>query len=154
MKTIYLDIFSGISGDMFLGAMIDLGVGLEPLKAELRKLSLQGYHLHTTRVKRQEIDAVKLDVHLGGEHGHEHENGHEHSHEHEHGHEHGRTYAEIARLIAQSGLSEWVKTKATAVFHRLAVAEGKIHGVPAAQVHFHEVGAVDSMVDIVGVCVA
>ena len=74
--------------------------------------------------------------------------------EHGHEHEHGRAYSDIRRLIAGSGLSEWVKAKAVSVFHRLAVAEGKIHGVPAAQVHFHEVGALDSLVDIVGACVA
>ncbi|MGO8699332.1 MAG: nickel pincer cofactor biosynthesis protein LarC [Limisphaerales bacterium] len=168
MKTLYLDTFSGMSGDMFVGAMLDLGVGLDALTAELRKLSLSGYHLHASRVKRQEIDGVKFDVHLESDHEHdheddrhhEHEHGHDHHqhghehHGHEHKHEHGRTYQDIATLIAASGLSEWVKTKSIAVFYRLAVAEGKIHGRPAAEVHFHEVGAVDSMVDIVGGCAA
>jgi pyridinium-3,5-bisthiocarboxylic acid mononucleotide nickel chelatase len=166
MKTLYLDIFSGISGDMFVGAMLDLGVGLEPLTLELEKLSLGGYHLHASRVKRQEIEGVKFDVHLEHDHDHNHHHGHEHDHDHgdahehshDHGHEHehdgGRSYEEIAKLISESGLSEWVKTKSTAVFLRLALAEGKIHGLPAAQVQFHEVGAVDSMVDIVGACVA
>jgi pyridinium-3,5-bisthiocarboxylic acid mononucleotide nickel chelatase len=156
VKTLYLDIFSGISGDMFLGAMLDLGVGLDALTAELDKVGLHDYHLHASRAKRQEIEGVKFDVHLGHhhEHGHEHHANHGHHHEHEHGHEHGRSYADIAQLIAESGLSDWVKSKSTAVFHRLAVAEGKIHGVPVAQVHFHEVGAVDSIVDTVGACAA
>jgi uncharacterized protein (TIGR00299 family) protein len=168
MKTLYLDIFSGLSGDMFIGAMLDLGLGLDHLERELAKLRLEGYHLHASRAKRLQIEGTKFDVHLGRHHSHEdghdhglehsheheHDHAHEHEHEHEHAHEHGRSYADIRQLIAASGLSEWVKTKATAVFHRLALAEGKIHGMPAEQVHFHEVGAVDSIVDIVGACVA
>jgi pyridinium-3,5-bisthiocarboxylic acid mononucleotide nickel chelatase len=170
VKTLYLDIFSGLSGDMFIGAMLDLGLGLDRLERELAKLPVGGYHLHISRAKRLQIEGTKFDVHLGLHHSHEHQHGHEHEHEHphehehahedghehghEHEHEHGRSYADIRQLIAGSGLSEWVKTKATAVFHRLATAEGKIHGSPAEQVHFHEVGAVDSIVDIVGACVA
>ena len=167
VKTLYLDIFSGLSGDMFIGAMLDLGLELNHLERELAKLPVEGYHLHASRAKRLQIEGTKFDVHLehhhshkhGHEHGHEgHEHAHEHEHEHGHEHgdesEHGRAYEDIRQLIVGSGLSEWVKTKVTAVFHRLAVAEGKIHGQPAAQVHFHEVGAVDSIVDIVGACVA
>jgi hypothetical protein len=153
MKTLYLDIFSGLSGDMFIGAMLDLGLGLDHLTAELEKLPVKGYHLHASRAKRFEIEGTKFDVHLDEHPSHEH--AHDHVHDHVHGvHHQGRDYAEIQQLIAASGLSEWVKTKATAVFDRLAAAEGKIHGVPAARVHFHEVGAVDSIVDIVGACVA
>jgi uncharacterized protein (TIGR00299 family) protein len=158
VKTLYLDIFSGLSGDMFVGAMLDLGLGLDHLERELAKLRVEGYHLHASRAKRQQIEGTKFDVHLGHhykhEHEHDHNHAHEHAHEHEDEHEHGRAYSDIRQLIAQSGLSEWVKTKATAMFDRLAVAEGKIHGQPAEQVHFHEVGAVDSIVDIVGACVA
>jgi pyridinium-3,5-bisthiocarboxylic acid mononucleotide nickel chelatase len=160
VNTLYLDIFSGLSGDMFIGAMLDLGLGLDHLERELAKLGVEGYHLHTSRAKRFQIEGTKFDVHLGYHHSHEHEHehGHQHEHEHEHGHEdeheHGRAYAEIRQLIAGSALSEWVKTKAIAVFDRIAVAEGKIHGLPAEKVHFHEVGALDSIVDIVGACVA
>jgi hypothetical protein len=148
VKTLYLDVFSGLSGDMFLGAMLDLGLGLDHLERELAKLGVEGYHLHASRAKRFQIEGTKFDVHLGRPHEHEHQ------HQHEPEHEHARAYSDIRQLIARSGLSEWAKTKATAVFERLAVAEGKIHGQPAAQVHFHEVGAVDSIVDIVGACVA
>src|SRR4029450_8974575 len=91
------------------------------------------------------------------EHGHHHGPGHEHPHEHGHGHEHehhGRNFNEIRDLIARSSLSDWVKQKSIAVFHRVAVAEGKVHGKTPDQVHFHEVGAVDSIVDIVGGCIA
>lgn len=179
MRTLYLDIFSGISGDMFIGALLDLGVDPLKLERELKKLKLDGYHLHVGRQERQGISGVKFDVHLAHEHHHhahehhhaqeehahhhhEHEHGHAHHHhdEHDHhepGHDHhhddSRDFAEIKRLISKSKLSPWVKQKALAIFRRIAVAEGKIHGRPPEQVHFHEVGAVDSIVDIVGACI-
>jgi uncharacterized protein (TIGR00299 family) protein len=176
MKTLYLDLFSGISGDMLLGALLDLGVDLGRLEHGLRKLPLGGYHLHASRRQTSGIDGVKLDVHLAevrspkskvqspksearsrmGRHDHDHDHHHEHDHEHEqnHGHAHGRNFREIAALIRRSRLSPWVKRKSLAVFERIAVAEGKIHGMPPERVHFHEVGAVDSIVDIVGACLA
>ena len=293
MKTLYLDIFSGISGDMFIGALIDLGVDARQFERELEKLGLREYHLHVSRQSRGEIAGTKFDVHLVAAHGHEHTHDgvtHSHEHAHDHGaehhdhlageahgphggpivetksgrvelsvfetgvpprfrlyffdthghdakpfadkgvmletirdgkkrqafqfkkhgayleattelpephefqavlkikrggktekceiefvedhhhgsehehhhagpetgapHEHGRTFADISKLIQRSKLSPWVKEKAVAVFHRVAVAEGKIHGHPPDEVHFHEVGAVDSIVDIVGACVA
>ena len=157
MKTLYLDIFSGISGDMFLGAMIDLGVDATALEAELAKLNLDGYQLHVFRKTKANIEGVKFDVHLlpvkGGEHSHEH--GHSHSHSHDdNGHSHERNFADIQSLISASALSDWVKEKSIAVFRRVAVAEGKVHGMPPDEVHFHEVGAVDSIIDIVGGCIA
>jgi uncharacterized protein (TIGR00299 family) protein len=186
MKTLYLDIFSGISGDMFIGAMLDLGVDLKQLEKELEKLKLGDYHVHAGRATKATIEGVKFDVHLEEDHHHDdhdhdehghhshhhhedthathdhahshgsHENEHEHHHDHAHEHEHthGRTFSEIKALISRSTLSTWVKQKAVAVFHRVAVAEGKIHGKPPEAVHFHEVGAVDSIIDIVGACVA
>jgi uncharacterized protein (TIGR00299 family) protein len=185
MKTLYLDIFSGISGDMFIGAMIDLGVDAGALERELLKLNLDGYHLHTKKGVKQSIAGTKFDVHLNESHGphhhsaageahhahaHDHVHGHGHSHSHSHdqehahkeadhhhegAHDHGhRGFTEIRKMIEASNLSDWVKQKAVAVFHRIAVAEGAIHGIPAEEVHFHEVGAIDSIVDIVGACVA
>ena len=166
MKTLYLDIFSGISGDMFIGALIDLGVDAHKLEHELGKLKLDGYHLHVARQHKSTIEGVKFDVHLAHNDHHEHDPGHAHHHhhtEHDHGHhhehnEHGhddqRNFADIKKLINQSKLSPWVKKKSVAVFQRIAEAEGKIHGLPPAQVHFHEVGAVDSIVDIVGAAIA
>ncbi len=175
MKTLYLDIFSGISGDMFLGAMIDLGVDLNVLKGEVAKLGVGGYHITTARRQKSNIEGVKFDVHLvaedadscassdhdhahSHEHSHSHDHGHSHSHasEQEHGHQHegNRNYSQIKQLISDSELSDWVKLRAIAVFHRVAVAEGKVHGMKPEEVHFHEVGAVDSIVDIVGACVA
>jgi len=160
VQTLYLDIFSGISGDMFLGAMLDLGVEFKALERELKKLRLDGYHLHAARRHKSGIEGVKFDVHLEGgacDHQHPHEPG-DHAHAHEHGHDHhhdgSRDYGQIRQLIEASALSGWVKEKAVAVFHRVAVAEGKVHGLPPEQVHFHEVGAVDSIVDIVGACIA
>ena len=167
MKTLYLDIFSGISGDMFIGALLDLGVDARKLELELKKLKLDGYHLHIARKQKSGIEGVKLDVHLTDDHddhhGHGHHHHHEHHHDHGHGHDHhhehhhhdeNRTFAEIGKLISKSKLSPWVKKKSVAVFQHIAEAEGKIHGMPPEQVHFHEVGAVDSIVDIVGTCIA
>jgi pyridinium-3,5-bisthiocarboxylic acid mononucleotide nickel chelatase len=164
MKTLYLDIFSGISGDMLIGALIHLGADAHKLERELRKLKLSGYHLHVARKQKSGIEGVKFDVHLAEAHEHDHDHdpghahayghGHHHHHEHEHHHNDSRTFAEIKKLIGKSRLSPWVKRKSVAVFERIAVAEGKIHGMPPASVHFHEVGAVDSIVDIVGACVA
>ncbi len=161
MKTLYLDIFSGISGDMFIGALLDLGVDARKLERELRKLKLDGWHLHVARRQKAGIEGVKLDVHLTDahdpHHGHPHNHGpdhHHHDHGHGHHHDENRTFAEIKKLIGRSKLSPWVRKKSVAVFERIAVAEGKIHGQPPEQVHFHEVGAVDSIVDIVGACIA
>jgi pyridinium-3,5-bisthiocarboxylic acid mononucleotide nickel chelatase len=159
MKTLYLDLFSGISGDMFLGALLDLGVDARQLERGLKKLKLDGYHLHVARQSKSGIAGVKLDVHLADAHEHHHEHKSHHvsrftHHDHHHAHAENRTFAEIKKLIVKSRLSAWVKKKSIAVFQRIAVAEGKIHGLPPAQVHFHEVGAVDSIVDIVGACIA
>ena len=165
MKTLYLDIFSGISGDMFIGALLDLGVDFHQFERELAKLGLDEYHLHVSRQQRSHVAGTKFDVHVG-EHQHPHAHGHDHGHDQGHhhhheeatthgqAHEHGRNFADIRTLIEKSDLSAWVKQKAVAVFRRVAEAEGKIHGHPAEEVHFHEVGAVDSIVDIVGACVA
>ena len=157
MKTLYLDIFSGISGDMFIAALIDLGAEARPLEEELKKLRLDGYHLHVTRGQKAGLEGVKFDVHLASDHHHEersHAHGHTHSHSHAPPHAHGRTFTQIRQLITESRLSDWVKQKAVAVFQRIAVAEGKIHGLPPDQVSFHEVGAVDSIIDITGACIA
>lgn len=175
MKTLYLDVFSGLSGDMFIGALLDLGVDFRQLEYGLAKLNLDGYRLEHRRAAKCGIEGVKFDVHLTADCGHEHSHDegpdyHAHSHSHSHGpgdhaHSHGpsesghshdgsRNFHQIKELIRASTLSDWVKEKSIAVFHRIAVAEGKIHGMPPDQVHFHEVGAVDSIVDIVGGCLA
>jgi uncharacterized protein (TIGR00299 family) protein len=153
MKTLYLDIFSGISGDMFIGALIDLGVDSRKLERELKKLKLDGYRLRVARKQKSGIEGVKFDVHVEEGRGSRVDGrGREHSHHHKR--EPDRTFAEIKKLIVKSKLSPWVKKKSVAVFQRIAEAEGKIHGLPPGRVHFHEIGAVDSIVDIVGACIA
>jgi len=160
MNVLYLDIFSGISGDMFIGALIDLGVDARELEHQLEKLKLDGYRLYVARRQNGGIGGVKFDVTLTGNHDHHHDHGHGHAHEHAHrGHDHShhdgsRTFTKIEAMITRSKLSAWVKKKSIAVFRRIAEAEGKIHGLPPDKVHFHEVGAVDSIVDIVGACIA
>ncbi|HOX57522.1 MAG TPA: nickel pincer cofactor biosynthesis protein LarC [Candidatus Paceibacterota bacterium] len=151
MKTLYLDLFSGISGDMFIGALIDLGVEAGTLERELKKLGLEEYHLHVTRGRKGGLEGVKFDVHLASDHVHTQQL---QTHGQTHSHQHARTYSQIRELVDQCRLSEWVIEKVLAVFQRIAVAEGKIHGAPPEQVHFHEIGAVDSIVDITGACIA
>ncbi len=154
-RTLYLDCFAGASGDMLVGAMLDCGLDFELLRSELQKLGVEGYKLSLTRVDRSGISSAKFDVHLSGEsHSHEHHHHHEHLHSHEHHHHEHRGLSEIKRIIASSNLSETVKQRAQAIFQRIGEAESKIHGIPIETVHFHEVGAIDSIVDIVGACIA
>ena len=137
-RLLYLDCFSGISGDMTVGALCDLGVEPARLEAELRKLSLGKTQLRFERQTRRGIAGMKFIVAEEATPAH-------HSHTH---------FAEIQTRIEQAGLSEFVRAKALAVFGRVAQAEAKIHGVPLEEVGFHEVGAIDSIADIVGACVA
>ncbi len=225
-RILYLDCFSGISGDMFLGAMLDAGASFERIKAGLSLLGLDSeFSLLNEPGQRQGITGTSFDVivhkhghdhdhdhdhdhehghghgHSHGhdhdhshdhdhdhshEHGHSHEHDHEHhhehdhehghshgddhghihahdhdhahehdhEHEHEHSHEHGRSYAQIRTLIEQSALNDKVKQTALAVFAVIGEAEAAVHGVTLEDVHFHEVGAVDSIVDIVGAALA
>src|SRR5437867_235365 len=169
MKLLYLDCFSGISGDMFLGALFDLGVSQKAVERELRKLKLGDWHLHVTSAINKNVTGLRVEVHTGSHargtsqkhahvlaHAHAHEPGHSHTHEHLHDHdaegEH-RTFAEIRSIIESAALSPFVKKHAVSIFRRIAEAEGKIHGVKPQKVQFHEVGAIDSIVDIVGGCV-
>lgn len=169
MKVLYYDCFSGISGDMNLGAMVDLGVDPEYLSSELQKLKLEGYSLSFVTDQRKGISGTRAIVKLtddGHSHSHTQENLSNHtqfkptvgsqfqvSHGNHHSHEHGRNFADIKKLINESSLSEKVKALSLDMFNRVAVAEGKIHGKSADEVHFHEVGAVDSIVDIIGAAI-
>ena len=154
---------------MFLGSLLDLGWPFADLQTGLSLLGLdEEFHIHASRQNRQNISATKFDVHVTHEHPHDHHSSHAHSHSHSHSHgaeehhqassaeahhhTHGRTFREIETLINTSTLSENVKKMSLSVFRRVAVAEGKIHGQPPEEVAFHEVGAIDSIVDIVGVC--
>ena len=137
MRIAYFDIISGISGDMTLGACVDAGVSFEVLRDELRTLPLEGYTLTRRTISRSHISAVKIDVDIVG-------GGAEHHH---------RGYSDIVRIIDGSRLSEHVRESAKAMFLTLARAEAHVHGSTVEEVHFHEVGAVDSIVDIVGTAI-
>lgn len=176
MRTLYLDCFSGISGDMFIGALIDAGGDSTLLEEELQKLNIsEEYKLSWRKVVKNGISSTKFDVELseiadhkyddGHQHNHKHEDvdhnhkhehsdhhhKHEHSDHHEHSHHHGhRAYQDIVKLIDGSQLSQKVKETSLNIFRKIGEAEGLIHGISLEKVHFHEVGAVDSIIDIVG----
>jgi uncharacterized protein (TIGR00299 family) protein len=150
-RLLYFDCFSGISGDMVLGALLDAGLPLDELKRALGTLAVSGYHIHASRVLRAGVSATKFTVHdhESGSHGHEHHHDDGHSHSHDAGHTH-RSLPEIFDLIDTSTLSATGRDRAKALFQRLAEAEAAIHQMPVEQVHLHEVGALDSIIDIVG----
>ncbi len=192
MRIAYLDCFSGISGDMFLGAMVDAGVSAKLLEETVVALKI-GARLEISRVQRGGISATKVDVYVNGEkdlprevfqeqnehihdHDHQHDHNHQHGHaesshahahnhehpqgqqhadahqhadNHGHGHTHGRDLTEIRSIIQNSSINPTAKTTAIKIFEALGAAEAEIHGTSIDKVHFHEVGAVDAMVDIV-----
>ena len=154
MKILYFDCFAGISGDMTLSALLDVGVDVERLVGELKKLHMDGWTLNVSDVSKHGIRARHVDVRTEeSTHKHTHRGLHLfHTHSHHHPHEH-RTMREITQIIDQSDLSVDVRELAKRIFRRLAVAEAKIHGTTPEEVHFHEVGAVDSIIDIVGTAI-
>lgn len=150
MKILYYDCFSGISGDMNLGALIDLGVQEEYLINELKKLKIDDeFQLIVKKHSQKGISGTKAHVIL--KHWHEEEH-HKHSHK-EGEHHHHRTFKHIRDMICSSELSEEVKNLSLKIFEQVAIAEAKVHNKPIDEVHFHEVGAVDSIVDIVGAAI-
>ncbi len=151
MKTAYFDCFAGISGDMTLGALVDAGADFDTLKSELAKLGLDGYQLLADRVVKRGISACDITVDIHDHHHHHHDDDDDHGH-HTH-HHHGRSYSDIKQMIESSALSDNVKGNAIAIFTKLGLAEAKIHGCDIEEIHFHEVGAVDSIVDVVGSCI-
>jgi hypothetical protein len=151
MKILYYDCFSGISGDMNLGALLDLGIDKKYLVEELKKLSLNGYEIKVSKDSRKGIEGTKVDVILQDQH-----NEHEHEHDNatvEHHHHDHRNIKDIQEIIEHSELSSKVKELSLKMFMKVAEAEAKVHGKPLYEVHFHEVGAVDSIVDIVGAAI-
>ena len=215
MSTLYLEPFSGLSGDMLNALLLDLGADRKHLEEALKTISLDGYHLHVDRIAKSSIWGTDFDVHM--EHGekdhgiagdfdhhhhhHDHEHGHEHHHEHEHEHTHAHSHAheehthahthshehtheqhdhdhhhehehthdghshehthshhhhhgevrglkEIEAIILSSGVSDFVKEKSLEVFRDIAQAEANVHQMPVEEIHFHEVGATDSIIDI------
>jgi len=147
MKVAFLDTFSGLSGDMMIGALISAGLPFDYLKSELAKLNLSGYELSVTSVQRKSITAIKFDVKILDHHLDE---DHHHHDEHQHHHHNSRTYSEIIELINASSLNQNVKDISKKIFTVIGEAEAKIHNVKLEEVHFHEIGAIDSIVDIVG----
>lgn len=174
-KTLYLECYSGISGDMTVAALLDLGADREVLKESLKSLPVGGFRTEITRVKKSGLDACDFSVILEqdnhdhdmeylhgseksytGHHEHSHEMNHEHHHGHTHSHEHPyehRGMKEITEIIQKSEMTARAKKMAMRVFGILAQAESKAHGVPVEEVHFHEVGAVDSIVDIAAIAI-
>lgn len=188
-KILYFECLSGISGDMTVGALLDLGASREELTRVLSSAGVDGYHLHFGRTKKCGIDAFDFDVHLEEEHEHDHGHGHDgHSHDHDHdgqshdhdhghshdhdghGHDHGhdhdshdhgghphshihRNLSDIEAIIDRLDTNDCVKAMARRMFEIVADAEAKAHGIPVNEVHFHEVGAVDSIVDVIGTAV-
>lgn len=204
MSTLFLEPFSGLSGDMLNALLLDLGADRKHLEEALKTISLDGYHLHIDRIAKSSIWGTDFDVHMEhGEkdhgiagdfdhhhhHDHEHEHDHEHHHhEHEHEHAHSHTHAEhthahthspehdhehthdghshehthshhhhhgevrglkeIETIILSSGVSDFVKEKSLEVFRDIAQAEANVHQMPVEEIHFHEVGATDSIIDI------
>lgn len=142
MNIAYFDTIAGISGDMVLGAFLSAGLPLEVLNAEIQKLGISGVRIETGQLQRSMITAVKVNVVEP-----------HHHHEDDQHHDHDRSYEDIRRLIESSGLSSRVKEMSIKIFHILASAESHIHGTSIEKIHFHEIGAVDSIVDIVGTAV-
>jgi uncharacterized protein (TIGR00299 family) protein len=170
MKILHFECKAGISGDMTLGALVDLGVDPDVLRAELGKLGIGGWKLEFLPDERGGITGLRAVVDTGREprehhhhdhephdhhhHDHEHEH-HHHEHEHHHGH-HGHqhnTWREIRGLIEGSGMSGGAKRRALDIFGRIAEAEARVHGVPVDEVAFHEVGALDSIIDVAGAAI-
>lgn len=156
MSVYHLDCGSGIAGDMFLGACLDLGLPLELLSDVVARLGLPGVSLESRKASRGGFVGTRFRVLQNGKplEGPDPEEQHGHSHQDEHGHHHGRGLAEIRALIEGGALSGPVKERALRLFQRLGEAEAKAHGMPIERVHFHEVGAVDSIVDLVGAAAA
>ncbi|WP_135554003.1 nickel pincer cofactor biosynthesis protein LarC [Paenibacillus cymbidii] len=138
MKIVYLDCFSGLSGDMTLAALVDAGADRDYIERELAKIAVEPFKLEWKRVNKSGISALKLDVVIDPETKPAHH----------------RSYGAIVNLIVGSDLGERAKALSLAIFEQIGLAEAKIHGVPPEDVHFHEVGAIDSIADIIGVALA
>lgn len=134
MKIAYFDCFSGAAGDMILGALLDAGLSLDTLESELSKLGLDHFSISSEKVTRKGLAGTKAQVFIDQEH---------HAHYH-------RRLSEIEEIIRRSSLQESAKTKSLLIFNALAEAEAKVHGTTVDNIHFHEVGAVDAIVDVVG----
>jgi pyridinium-3,5-bisthiocarboxylic acid mononucleotide nickel chelatase len=158
MRAAYLDLTSGIAGDMLLASLIDAGCDLADLLGLLRRLPLAAeFELEVRRVQRGALMGTHVQVHTAqtaADHGDHNHGDHNHGYQDHGEHDHGRTYTSIVKMIRESGLPARVVDDATAVFRLIGEVEARLHGSTIDEIHFHEVGAVDSIVDIVGVCAA
>lgn len=145
-KLLYLEGASGISGDMTVAALLDLGANREKLDAVLKSMNLEGFEYQVSRKSSYGIAGTDFDVILHDHHHHEHEHGHEHHHEH-------RNLDDVCAVIDRGTMTDGARELAKKIFRIVAEAESKAHGVPVSEVHFHEVGAIDSIVDIVSAAV-
>ena len=170
-KTAYFECYSGISGDMTVAALLDLGADAKKLQKALMSLRLDGYSIEIGQANKNGVEAADFNVilehphehehHHDHDHGHSHEHDHDHEHAHPHSHEHTHGEGHVHRGLKEilpmidgaEEVSQHAKEMAKKVFMVLAKAEGKVHGKEPEEVHFHEVGAVDSIVDIVAACV-
>lgn len=166
-RILYFDCFAGISGDMSIGALIDLGLDPSDVLDEIAKLGVKGYDIEIKKIKRFAISGTDVTVTLNGEvdcvhehehGGHTHDHGHGHTHDHGHGHSHHhdeneRSLSNIVHIIRSSGISDKAKQLSISIFGEIAKAEAAVHGTLLSEVHFHEVGAIDSIVDIVGTAI-
>lgn len=134
MKVAYFDCFAGISGDMTLGALLDAGLNLDDLRKEIARLNLCGYRIAAEKVVKNGISGTKVNIEIEDQRVH-------------------RNFRDIARIIDESTLDIETKTKSTRVFEKLALAEARIHSTSVDKIHFHEVGAMDAIIDIVGVAI-
>ncbi len=146
MKTLYFDCSSGISGNMTLGALLEIVGDNDYLINELKKLNIDEYEINISKKIKNGITGTYVDVIL------KHQHGHEHHHEHDHHHSH-RNLDDVYNIIDNSTLDDNVKELAKRIFMRVAKAESKVHNKTLSEVHFHEVGATDSIVDIVGTAI-
>ncbi len=177
-RILHFESIGGASGDMILGALVGLGVSVEELNEELKSLNVDSFEIVVDKIVEQGMSGVRGKVklhehhhhHHDHDHDHDHHHGHDHDHSHDHGHshdhhhshdeshdhhhDHGRHLSTIKKLIEASTLPEAVKGGALEVFQKIGEAEAAIHGIDIEEIHFHEVGAMDSIVDIVGSCLA
>ncbi len=160
MKVLYFDCSSGISGNMTLGALMELVDDPDYLQKELKKVHVDGYHLHVSKTKKNGITGTYVDVHLEADHHHHHDHDHEHEHhhhDHEHHHDHHhhdhRNLFDVNKIIDEADIDLKAKELAKKIFLKVALAESKVHNETLENVHFHEVGAIDSIVDIIGTAI-
>ena len=153
MNVAYFEMIGGASGNMLLGALVDAGADLAAIERALRTIPVDGWTLECEGVVKCGIAATHLDFAIPGE---DHDHGHEHEHGHAHrdGHSVGRTLDEVLDIVARSGLSASQKERASKIYVRLGEAEAKVHGESVRSIHFHEVGAIDAILDVAGACVA